>query len=73
MSSDKVVPITGKHRTFKSMATQAINTPEAKRGCVIWFEEDGTMHFGQFGILTADIGMAQMYIQMLAVEMMQDG
>jgi hypothetical protein len=69
----KVVTLRKGHKTFRDMATEAVGDERAIRGVVVWFEEDGTMHFGRFGTVLSDIGMMQMYVQMLAVEAMQDG
>lgn len=68
-----IVPISRKYKTFRAMAAQAVGAKEADRGFVVYFTEEGVMHFGQFGTELADVGMAQMYLQMLAVEMMQNG
>lgn len=67
----KVEVLHHKSKTFRSFAEKAAVDDRAKSGLVIWFEEDGTMHFGQFGITLSQVGMAQMYIQMLAVQMME--
>ncbi|MGB9154429.1 MAG: hypothetical protein WCD70_15235 [Alphaproteobacteria bacterium] len=67
----KVIPITGKHTTFSSMVADAMTRENATRGCVIFFEEDGTMHFGELGLERTDVGMMLMYIQMIGVQMME--
>lgn len=68
----KVVPIGGRHRSFSSLAGEAAHDrPEWVAGFVIAFEKDGTMHFGEYGAECKDVGMAQMYLQMLAVEFMK--
>ena len=71
MSDKKVVPIGGKHRSFSSLAGEAMDTKKWVRGFVVGFEEDGTMHFGEYGAECSDVGMAQMYLQMLAAEFMK--
>ena len=71
MIEKKVVPITGKHTTFSSLAAEAMVWPEAKRGFIVFFEEDGTMHFGELGVECSDVGMALMYLQMIAQDMMR--
>ena len=40
MIEKKVVPITGKHTTFSSLAAEAMVRPEAKRGFIVFFEEE---------------------------------
>lgn len=72
MSEGKVVPITGKHTTLYSMLAEAMVDERAKRGYVMWFEEDGTMHVGHVGTILADVGMALMYLQRDAVLAMGD-
>lgn len=66
----KLVPITGRHTTFHSMAAEAMIEPTAVSGLVIYFEEDGTMHFGEVNLRASNCGMAQMYLQKLAVDFM---
>lgn len=70
MSDRKVVPIGGKHRSFQSLAGAAMDS-EADIGVIFWFDKEGTMHMGEFGMTRSAIGLAQMYIQMMAVEAMQ--
>jgi hypothetical protein len=67
----KVVPIGGKHRSFSSMAGEAMEDKKAKRGMIFWFDEEGTMHFGEFGILRSDVGMILMEVVALSNEMMR--
>ena len=67
----KVVPIRGKHETFNSMAGEAMEATEWVRGFMIGFEEDGTMHFGESKITRQDVGMALMYLHMVAAQMME--
>jgi hypothetical protein len=71
MTDKKVVPIGGFHRSFSSLAGEAMDTEEWVRGYVIAFEEDGTMHAGAFGDTLSDLGMAIMHLQMLAVKAME--
>jgi hypothetical protein len=71
MSEKKVVPIRTRHKTFQSLASQAVIADEAVRGAMIYFEEASTMHFGEFGLRRADVAMMHAYTTMLAVEMMQ--
>lgn len=72
MKDKKVVPIGGRHRSFSSLASEAANDrPEWKRGIIVGFEDDGTMNFGEFGLECSDVGMVQMYLQMLAMEFMK--
>lgn len=67
----KVVPLGGEHRSFSSMAGEAMETSIAKRGMIFWFEEDGTMHFGQWGMKRSDVGMVLMEVTALSYEMMR--
>lgn len=68
MKSTKVVPIKGRHQSFNSMAGEAMDTKEWVRGYVIAFEEDGTMHVGEFDVRNADACMAAMELQMRATD-----
>jgi hypothetical protein len=68
----KVIPITGRHTTLQSMLAVPMADDRAVRGLVVWFEEDGTMHFGELGVRASDVGMALMYIQMIAYQMMEN-
>jgi hypothetical protein len=72
MSDKKVIPITGKHTTFHSLAAEAMATPEAKRGFIVFFDDEGTMSFGECGTTTADTGMALMFLQMVANDIMRE-
>lgn len=58
----KVVPIGGKHRSFSSLAGEAMEDKRAVKGVIYWFEEDGTMHFGEFGMTRHDQGMVTMQV-----------
>lgn len=71
MSERKVVPIKGRHQSMSSMVAECMADPRSIRGFVIYFEEDGTMHHGHFGSTRADTAMAAAFMNMLAVEMMQ--
>lgn len=71
MTDKKVVPIGGRHRSFNSLAGEAMDDESWVRGYVIAFEKDGTMHTGSFGDTLSDLGMAIMYLQMLATEAMK--
>jgi predicted secreted protein len=66
----KVTPITGKHTTMHSMLAAAMADERAARGMVIYFEEDGTMHFGELGIKRSDVCMSLMYMHMIANDIM---
>lgn len=68
--SDKIVKLHDRHKTLRSMAAELATQEDAERGFLIWFEKDGTMHFGDKNIQLKDVGMALMYMQMLAVQMM---
>ncbi len=67
----KVAPITGHHTTMQSMAAECVADERADRGFIVWFEADGTMHFGDVRTQRGDICMAAAYIQMLAIKMME--
>lgn len=67
----RVVPIGGKHRSFNSMAGEAMEDMKAKRGIIFWFEEDGTMHFGEFGLHRCDVGMVLMEVLSISNEFMR--
>ena len=68
---NNVVKFPGRHKTFRSLANEAANTKEAERGAVIYFDKEGVMHFGELGLERSDVGMMLMYIQMIAVQMME--
>lgn len=67
----KVVPIGGKHRSFSSMAGEAMEDKTADRGMIFWFDEEGVMHFGEWGMRRADVGMVLMEVTALSYEMMR--
>lgn len=71
MKDMKVVPIRRKHQSFNSLAGEAMDTKEWVRGMFVAFEEDGTMHFGEYGMLTSDVGMAVMMLNKVSVDMME--
>ena len=71
MIEKKVVPIRGRHETFSSLAAEAMTRPDAKRGFIIFFDEEGTMNFGELDAQCQDVGMALMYLQMIAQDMMR--
>lgn len=74
MNNRKVTPITGKHTTLYSMLAEAMADEKAKRGYVIWFEEDGTMHVGRVGTTLSDACMVAIYLDMDATwAMNEDG
>jgi hypothetical protein len=52
------------------MLAAAMADERATRGMVIYFEEDGTMHFGELKITRSDVGMSLMYMHMIANDMM---
>lgn len=72
MTERKVHPIKGKHTTMSSMVAECMADSRSVRGFVIYFEEDGTMHHGHFGVTRADVCMAAAYLNMMSVESMQD-
>jgi hypothetical protein len=69
--SRKVHPITGRHTTLSSMLAEAMADDRAKRGFVVYFEEDGTMHFGELGATVSDVCMAHGYIGRIVNQMME--
>jgi hypothetical protein len=71
MTERKVHPIKGKHQSMSSMVAECMADPRSVRGFVIYFDEEGTMRHGHFGATRSDTAMAAAYMQMLAVEMMQ--
>lgn len=68
--SDKIVKLHARHKTLRSMAAELATKEEAERGFLIWFDKEGTMFFGDKNIQLKDVGMAMMYMQMLAAQMM---
>lgn len=73
MSNDrKVHPIKGKHQSMSSMVAECMADPRSVRGLVVYFDEEGTMRHGHFGMTRADTCMAAAYTNMLAVECMQN-
>jgi hypothetical protein len=67
----KVHPITGKHTTLHSMLAEPMADERARRGFVIWFEDDGTMHFGEMQTTLANALMAYGYFGMIINQMME--
>lgn len=64
----KVVPIGGKHRSFNSLAGEAMEDGSARRGIVFWFDDDDAMHVGEFGLHYKDAGMVLMHMMQIASE-----
>jgi len=71
MTERKVVPITGKHTTLSSMMAACMSDPNAVRGFVVYFHEDGTMNFGELHITRSDACMGAAYLNMIATDMMR--
>ena len=71
MTDRKVIPIKGKHQSMSSLAAECMSDPRSVRGFVIYFDNEGVMRHGNFGVTRADVCMAAMYLTMLGVEMMQ--
>ncbi len=67
----KVVPIRTKHETWRAMVQSATGIQEVVRGCIIWFDKDDIMHFGEMKMRRSDIAMMYSYATMRAVEIMQ--
>lgn len=74
MTERKIVPITGVHTTLYSMLAECMADERAKRGYVIWFEQDGTMHAGRVATTLSDACMAATWTNRDAVLAMgEDG
>jgi len=58
----KVHPIRGKHETLYSMLGECMADQKAKKGFVVYFDEEGTMYFGEIGLTLADYCMATVYM-----------
>lgn len=71
--SRKVAPITGRHTTLHSMLAEAMADDRAKRGFIVWFDDEGTMHFGELATTLADACMAHGYMGMIVHQMMEAG
>jgi hypothetical protein len=69
--SEKVVPIRTRHKTWRGMVQSATEIQEVVRGCIIWFDKDDVMHFGEMNMRRSDVSMMHAYTTMLAVEMMR--
>ena len=72
MSERKIHPIKGRHQSMSSLAAECMAGLKSVRGFIIYFEEDGTMHYGYFGVTRADTCMAASCMQMLAAETMKE-
>jgi hypothetical protein len=68
--TSKIHPITGKHTTMYSMLAEAMADERAKRGFVIYFDEEGTMRHGHFGATRADTCMAAAWLNGMAAKVM---
>ena len=73
MTDKKLVPITGRHTTFHSLASEAMVNEKARGGIIIWFDEEGTMSYGTVNVRMSDVGMALMAVQKMAVDQMENG
>jgi hypothetical protein len=71
MTERKVVPITGKHTSLSSFMAECMADPRAKRGIVIYFDDDDHMYPGHFDATRADISMAAAWINMKATDIMR--
>ena len=67
----KVHPIKGKHTTFSSMIAEAMVDARAKRGFVVYFDDEGTMYFGELDVRLGDACMAHGYLGMVVNQMME--
>lgn len=68
----KIHPITGIHQTLYSMLAEAMADERAKRGILIYFDDEGTMHTGHIDMTLGDTCMANGYIQMMVNRMMEE-
>jgi hypothetical protein len=71
MTERKVVPITGAHTSLSSFLAECMADPRAKRGIVIYFDENDHMYPGHFDATRADISMAAAWVNMKAVDIMR--
>jgi hypothetical protein len=71
VTENKIVPITGKHTTFSSMLAEAMADPRAKRGFVVYFDEEGTMYPGHVDTTRSDACMGAAYLNMIAIDIMR--
>ena len=71
MTDRKVVPITGKHTSLSSLLAEVMADPRAKRGIVIYFDDDYHMYPGHFDATRSDISMAAAWINMKAADIMR--
>jgi hypothetical protein len=69
----EVIPIRTKHKTWRAMVRSAVEFEEVVRGCIVWFDKDDVMHFGEMNMRRSDVSMMHAYITMLAVGIMQQG
>jgi hypothetical protein len=72
VSERKVHPIKGVHQSMSSMAAECMADTRSVRGFIIYFDQEGTMHHGHFGVTRADTCMAAAYLNMMAIESMQN-
>jgi hypothetical protein len=70
MSDRKVVPITGTHTSLSSFMAECMADPRAKRGLVIYFDDNDHMYPGHFGATRADISMAFAWLAAKAADIM---
>lgn len=48
--SSKVVPIRGRHESATSLLADAMANPNCKKVLVLFFDDDGGLYRGEFGI-----------------------
>lgn len=68
--NDKIVKLFPA-KTFRELARDASENEDAVRGFIIWFDKEGTLHFGDKDTTFADTGMTLMYLTMLAAKAME--
>jgi hypothetical protein len=68
----KVHPITGRHTTMQSMAAEIVGDDRAKSGIIVFFDEEGTMHFGEMKLTLGQACMAQGFMAMIVNQMMSE-
>lgn len=71
ISERKVHPITENHQSMSSLAAECMTDANAKRGFLIYFNEDGVMNAGHFGVTLNDTCMAAAYLNMMATREME--
>lgn len=69
MSESKITPITGKHTTMYSFLAEAMGA-NPKGGFVIYFDGDGVMHPGHFGVVRSESCMAAIWLNRFATDTM---